>query len=107
MSCRRNDCDLRTNLRSSRRDCAGLDDPWEGSAAEWLKRYGLEHHDRWREFDQSLGTVGLGNHFVEICSVESVADQAIATELGITENSLYLLGNGFTILFLPDFTNDV
>jgi len=69
----------------------GLDDPWEGSAAEWLRRYGLEHHDRWWDFDQSLGTVGSGNHFVEICSVESVADQAIATELGIMEDSLYLL----------------
>ncbi len=77
----------------------GLDDPWEGSAAEWLQRYGLEHHDRWREFDQSLGTIGLGNHFVEICSVESIAGQAIATELGIAEDSLYLMGDNFTILF--------
>ncbi|KLO10755.1 release factor H-coupled R [Schizopora paradoxa] len=69
----------------------GLDDPWDGSVAEWLGRYGLEHHDRWKEFDQSLGTVGLGNHFVEICSVEAIADEAVATELGIGANSIYLL----------------
>lgn len=73
----------------------GLDDPWDGSVSEWLGRYGLEQNDQWKEFDQSLGTVGLGNHFVEICSVENIADEAVAAELGITEDSLYLLGEKF------------
>lgn len=57
-----------------------LDDPWEGDTKEWLKDRGVEKES---EFDKgSLGTVGAGNHFAEVCVVESVKDPARCEELG-------------------------
>lgn len=67
----------------------GLDEPWDGSAAEWLAKYGLESRE---EFEASLGSVGLGNHFAELCIVEKVVDEAEAGRLGVNSESLYLLG---------------
>ena len=68
----------------------GLDEPWSGSASEWLARYGIT---RTSEFDStSLGTVGSGNHFAEICATEKIVDPAVAASLNIDEGALYLLG---------------
>ncbi|KDR81683.1 hypothetical protein GALMADRAFT_239804 [Galerina marginata CBS 339.88] len=67
----------------------GLDEPWSGSVTEWLAHYGIE---RTSEFDKdSLGTVGSGNHFAEICTPERIVDASIATSLNIDEDALYLL----------------
>ncbi|KZO93542.1 release factor H-coupled R [Calocera viscosa TUFC12733] len=67
----------------------GLDEPWAGDVQEWLARYGVQEET---EFDRtSLGTVGAGNHFAEICKVEKIADEAVARELGVTEDDLYLM----------------
>lgn len=74
----------------------GLDDPWPGSVSGWLARYGI---DRVSTFDTtSLGTVGAGNHFAEICTPEKIVDADIATSLKIQEGYLYLLG-----IYFPDF----
>lgn len=68
----------------------GLDNPWNGSTSMWLERYDIH---RTSDFDaSSLGTVGAGNHFAEICSLERAVDPAIAEQLGIQEGALYLLG---------------
>jgi release factor H-coupled RctB family protein len=75
----------------------GLDEPWDGSVEAWLAQYGIE---RTSEYDRgSLGTVGAGNHFAEICSVERIVDEAVAQRLGIQEGALYLLG--VNILIAP------
>ncbi|KDQ60982.1 hypothetical protein JAAARDRAFT_191106 [Jaapia argillacea MUCL 33604] len=67
----------------------GLDDPWPGSVAEWLARYGIERRS---EFDEeSLGTVGAGNHFAEICTIERIVDSEAAQTLDLQEGALYLL----------------
>ncbi|KDQ20095.1 hypothetical protein BOTBODRAFT_386745 [Botryobasidium botryosum FD-172 SS1] len=67
----------------------GLDSPWEGDVHAWLARYGIE---RKSEFDlPALGTVGAGNHFAEICRIESIRDAASCASLGLEENKLYLL----------------
>ncbi|KAK7020546.1 tRNA-splicing ligase RtcB [Favolaschia claudopus] len=67
----------------------GLDDPWAGSTKQWLSNYGIT---RVSDFDAgSLGTVGAGNHFAELCVVEKIVDETAATQLGVLPNGLYLL----------------
>ncbi|KAJ6596977.1 release factor H-coupled R [Mycena vulgaris] len=67
----------------------GLDEPWSGSVSAWLANYGIT---RTSAFDAgSLGTVGAGNHFAELCSVERIVDETVATELGVLAGGLYLL----------------
>lgn len=76
-----------TKLASALR---GLDDPWSGSVSQWLLNYGIT---RSSAFDtRSLGTVGAGNHFAELCSVERIVDETVAAQLGVLEGGLYLLG---------------
>lgn len=67
----------------------GLDERWGGSAADWLSKYGLESRT---EFEATLGTVGLGNHFAEICTVEEIVDEDVVGRLDIQASGLYLLG---------------
>jgi hypothetical protein len=55
----------------------------------WLSNYGIT---RVSEFDTSLGTVGAGNHFAELCSVEKIVDEPTAEQLGVLAGGLYLLG---------------
>ncbi|TFK76287.1 release factor H-coupled R [Pluteus cervinus] len=67
----------------------GLDDPWSGDVKGWLAKYGIE---RTSPFDaSSLGTVGSGNHFAEVCTLEKTVDEAAAEQLRIEEGILYLL----------------
>jgi release factor H-coupled RctB family protein len=67
-----------------------LDEPWEGDIKEWLKLYGIEKET---EFDAgSLGTVGGGNHFAEIVTVERIVDEEACESMGVVEKNLYLLG---------------
>ncbi|KAJ7709821.1 release factor H-coupled R [Mycena rosella] len=75
-----------TKLASSLR---GLDEPWSGSVSAWLSNYGIT---RSSAFDAgSLGTVGAGNHFAELCSVERIVDETVAAQLGVVVGGLYLL----------------
>jgi hypothetical protein len=68
----------------------GLDEPWSGPVTDWLASYGIH---RTSEFDSgSLGTVGAGNHFAELCRVERIVDRDAAERLGVHEDALYLLG---------------
>jgi release factor H-coupled RctB family protein len=66
-----------------------LDSAWEGDVAEWLAQYGIT---RQSSFDASaLGTVGGGNHFAELCTIETVVDAETCTTLGLRDTELYLL----------------
>jgi release factor H-coupled RctB family protein len=67
----------------------GLDEPWSGSVKCWLENYGISKSSN---FDDSLGTVGAGNHFAEICTVEKIIDEVVAQRLGLLEGGVYLLG---------------
>lgn len=80
----------RSNPRKIASLLIGLDEPWSGSVSEWLARYGITQES---DFDKpSLGTVGSGNHFAEICTPERIVDESAAASLGIKEDALYLLG---------------
>lgn len=65
----------------------GLDDAWEGDAAAWLAERGVEP----TEHDASLGTIGGGNHFAEIQSIESVLEEAALAALELTPSDALLL----------------
>lgn len=76
-----------TKLASALR---GLDEPWTGSVSAWLSNYGIT---RVSAFDAgSLGTVGAGNHFAELCLIDRIVDETAAAELGVLAGGLYLLG---------------
>jgi release factor H-coupled RctB family protein len=64
-----------------------LDRAWEGDASKWLATRGIEAAG----FEDSLGTVGAGNHFVEIQRVVNVTDEGRWAETGIDEARLCLL----------------
>ncbi|KAF8706751.1 tRNA-splicing ligase RtcB, partial [Rhizoctonia solani] len=67
----------------------GLDDPWSGDVAAWLSERGIQTKS---EFDKSsLGTVGAGNHFAEICVVEDIKDEEACERIGVRAGIVYLL----------------
>ncbi|KAF8756460.1 tRNA-splicing ligase RtcB [Rhizoctonia solani] len=67
----------------------GLDDPWSGDVAAWLSERGIQTKS---EFDKSsLGTVGAGNHFAEICVVEDIQDEEACERIGVRAGIVYLL----------------
>lgn len=79
------------NARKLKRDAwaeslRGLDDGWDGDARDFLHTRGTEPSG----FEHSLGTIGSGNHFAELQSVESIANAEAAVQLGVTADSVYL-----------------
>jgi release factor H-coupled RctB family protein len=65
---------------------AALEGAWEGDAVALLDEHGLP-----TEFAASLGTVGGGNHFCELQSVEEILDPAVAATVGVRAGGLSLL----------------
>jgi release factor H-coupled RctB family protein len=85
-------------LASKLRD---LDGPWEGDVKAWLTLYGIEKET---EFDaSSLGTVGGGNHFAEVVTVERIVDNDACESMGISEKDLYLLGKFVSVVSVVHF----
>eukprot|EP00923_Selenidium_pygospionis_P009118 GHVN01015593.1.p1 GENE.GHVN01015593.1~~GHVN01015593.1.p1 ORF type:complete len:535 (+),score=99.42 GHVN01015593.1:59-1663(+) len=71
-----------------------LDSPsQENEASAFLKACGMKvsMSGKNRHHHTSLGTIGGGNHFAELQKVESIVDEKICNEIGISESSLYLL----------------
>ncbi|KAH7334687.1 release factor H-coupled R [Rhizoctonia solani] len=67
----------------------GLDDPWDGDTSAWLAERGVHKESA---FDKSsLGTVGAGNHFAEICIVEEIKDEETCERMGVKSGVVYLL----------------
>lgn len=77
-----------------------LEHPWDQFAGHFLADHDLES----TEFDAALGTIGGGNHFAEVQTVEKVLDAAEFAKLGISRQQLVLLihsgsrGLGETVL---------
>lgn len=77
-----------------------LEHPWDESVGDFLAARDLESS----EFDAALGTIGGGNHFAEVQTVEKVLDAAEFAKLGLAKQQLVLLvhsgsrGLGETIL---------
>lgn len=77
-----------------------LEHPWDESVGDFLAARDLES----TEFDAALGTIGGGNHFAELQTVEKVLDAAEFAKLGLAKQQLVLLvhsgsrGLGETIL---------
>lgn len=64
-----------------------IDRPYDGDLENWRLRHGLEASLN----DAALGTIGGGNHFAELQSVEKVVDGASFDGLGLDRNSLVIL----------------
>ncbi|MDB6033074.1 MAG: hypothetical protein JWM16_3412, partial [Verrucomicrobiales bacterium] len=64
-----------------------LEHPWEGDQSEWLELNQLAS----TEFDQSMGTLGGGNHFAELQAVERVVDAVQFKALGLEREALMML----------------
>lgn len=62
-----------------------LDGPWDGDASAALAGVGTT------EFDASLGTIGGGNHFAELQSIDRVDDAAALAAAGLDADALVLL----------------
>ncbi|XCN73460.1 MAG: RNA ligase RtcB family protein [Candidatus Electrothrix aestuarii] len=83
-----------TNLkqRKAKRDrwvkkLHGLEEPWEGDPAPWLTAEGLAPSG----WDAALGTIGGGNHFVELQSIASIEDKEAFVQAGLESGKLFLL----------------
>jgi len=64
-----------------------LEHPWDESVADFLAACELES----TEFDSALGTIGGGNHFAELQTVEKVLDAAEFKRLGLGKQQLVVL----------------
>jgi release factor H-coupled RctB family protein len=64
-----------------------LEHPWEGDVKGVLEECGLES----TEFDASLGTIGGGNHFAELQSIEQVVNEREFKQLGISKQQALVL----------------
>lgn len=64
-----------------------LEHPWDQFASDFLAEHDLES----TEFDSALGTIGGGNHFAELQTVEKVIDAKEFKKLGIGKQQLVVL----------------
>jgi len=77
-----------------------LEHPWDEDISEFLAAHDLDS----TEFDDALGTIGGGNHFAELQSVERIFDAGAFKQLGIGKEQLVALvhsgsrGLGETVL---------
>ena len=64
-----------------------LEHPWEGDVHQRLAKAGLDPN----LFSSALGTIGGGNHFAEIQSVEKVYDRSTFEQLDLSRDELFIL----------------
>lgn len=64
-----------------------LEHPWGGDLHGWLLRFGLNASD----YDIAHGTIGGGNHFVELLQVEKIHCKASFHDLGLDKKRFYLM----------------
>ncbi|WP_063838469.1 RNA ligase RtcB family protein [Methylobacterium variabile] len=65
----------------------GLDGPWEGDVAGWLSQRGVAP----TAYDAALGTVGHGNHFLEVQAVAEIRDAEASARIGLDPARAVLL----------------
>jgi release factor H-coupled RctB family protein len=63
-----------------------LDHAWDGNILEFLASRGIEPTG----YEHSLGTIGSGNHFVELQKIETIVNPEACEQLGITTDVVYL-----------------
>lgn len=61
--------------------------PYEGDITPWLERSDLTACG----YDKALGTIGSGNHFAELQTIDTIYDHDKLTGLGINVKKLFLL----------------
>lgn len=71
------------------RKLTGLDGPWDGDTTAWLDSAGVTPTPH----DQSLGTIGGGNHFAELQRVAEVRDPDAFATLGLDADTLVMLAH--------------
>jgi release factor H-coupled RctB family protein len=64
-----------------------LEEPWEGDTANWLGQRGATADGH----EAAAGTIGSGNHFAELLSVEKIHDREMFSALGMDASGLFLL----------------
>ena len=64
-----------------------LEHPWDEYVGDFLAECGLES----TEFDESLGTIGGGNHFAELQAVEQIFDAGEFKRFGVGKEQLVTL----------------
>lgn len=64
-----------------------LENPWDGDRHDWLLRHGLKSSD----YDMAHGTIGAGNHFMELQMVEKIHCKDTFNDLGLDQKIFYLL----------------
>lgn len=64
----------------------GLDDAWEGLASTWLADRGVSCSG----YEASLGTIGSGNHFAELQTIENIGDAERCRAIGVDADAVYL-----------------
>ncbi len=64
-----------------------LESPWDEDVSGFLAEQKLES----TEFDSALGTIGGGNHFAELQTVEQVLDAGAFKQLGLGKQQLVVL----------------
>ena len=65
----------------------GIDGQWHGGTASWLQERGIAESG----YEKSLGTIGGGNHFAELQTIEQVTDETAFTTAGFSRDQVYLL----------------
>lgn len=65
----------------------GLEELWEGDPASWLTEEGLAASG----WDPALGTIGGGNHFVELQTISSLEDEEAFAQADLDAGKLFLL----------------
>jgi release factor H-coupled RctB family protein len=63
-----------------------LDHAWDGNIQEFLACCGVEPTG----YEHSLGTIGSGNHFAELQTVEDCSNPDACRQLGVTNDAVYL-----------------
>ena len=79
--------------RKARRDkweraLGGLEGSWDGDREAWLADHAAEPAGG---PDEALGTIGGGNHFAEIQTVDTITDEAAARALGLDAGELVVM----------------
>lgn len=67
----------------------GIDQPYDGVLENWQLKHGVEANPN----DTALGTIGGGNHFIELQSVAKVVDATTLDALGLDRNRLVILAH--------------
>jgi release factor H-coupled RctB family protein len=83
----------------------GIEGEWDGDKEAWIRERGVEKTG----FENSLGTVGAGNHFAEVQVIHEIVELSLCEEMGFDAEAAYLLvhsgSRGLGQSILADYKN--